>query len=272
VHRLVRFTRRTTGRPMRGRFRRSALLWELDLDEGIDFAIWLLGAFEHDLIRFYTPRVKSGSVVLDIGANVGAHTLHFARAVGEQGCVLAFEATTYAHEKLTANIAANPDLGNRIRNHHALLVSAAENSTEKAIASSWPLCGAAADDPILGGTLQPIGAAQVATLDTLVRASGVNRVDWIKIDVDGNEVDILQGAHATLARHRPTIIIELAPYCFRATRHSFNDLIVLLQRFGYNLVTIPDEQTMPMVASELERRWIPRNGSINALAIPAGRA
>ncbi len=60
---------------------RGGVEWLLDLREGIDFSIWLLGSFEPETVRCYRKIVKNGDVVLDIGANIGAHTLHLARAV-----------------------------------------------------------------------------------------------------------------------------------------------------------------------------------------------
>src|ERR1700731_400364 len=70
---------------------RDGLMWDLDLNEGIDFAIYLLRAFEWSTRNTLRDRVKPGATVLDIGANIGAHTLDLARSVGESGCVHAFE-------------------------------------------------------------------------------------------------------------------------------------------------------------------------------------
>ena len=88
--------------------RRRRVSWTLDLREGIDFSIWLLGAFELATVRAYERLVRPGDTVLDIGANIGAHTLHLARAVGAQGKVYAIEPTDYAIGKLKANIALKP--------------------------------------------------------------------------------------------------------------------------------------------------------------------
>ena len=79
---------------------RGDIVWDLDLGEGIDFAIYLLGAFERSSIRAYSRLIKPGAVVIDVGANIGAHTLPFAHLVGPAGHVLAFEPTTYAFNRL----------------------------------------------------------------------------------------------------------------------------------------------------------------------------
>src|SRR2546423_1295891 len=87
---------------------RQGVKWTLDLNEGIDFSIWLLGGFEPQTLRQYEKLVKPGSTVIDIGANVGAHTLPFARLVGKSGRVVAFEPTKWAIGKLKRNLELNP--------------------------------------------------------------------------------------------------------------------------------------------------------------------
>jgi FkbM family methyltransferase len=58
--------------------------------------------------------VSPGTLVLDIGANIGAHTLHLAHLVGPNGRVLAFEPTDYAFRKFSRNLELNPNLASRV--------------------------------------------------------------------------------------------------------------------------------------------------------------
>src|ERR1700744_4645117 len=84
--------------------------FDLDLAEGIDFAIYLGGVFERGTAQALSRLVEPSSLVVDIGANIGAHTLRLARLVGPQGRVLAFEPTDFAFQKLQRNLALNPEL------------------------------------------------------------------------------------------------------------------------------------------------------------------
>src|SRR6185436_2807994 len=95
LSRAVIFLRRLTGRGAEIAVRRSGVLWHVDLNEGIDFSIWLLGGFEPRTLKQYEELVKPGAIVIDVGANVGAHTLPFARLVGPSGRVLAVEPTQW---------------------------------------------------------------------------------------------------------------------------------------------------------------------------------
>jgi hypothetical protein len=77
---LVVVARRILGRSSQNiEVTRSGIRWYLDLKEGIDFSIYILGGFEPSTLRLYNKLVKSGDVVLDIGANIGSHTLPLAR-------------------------------------------------------------------------------------------------------------------------------------------------------------------------------------------------
>lgn len=79
---------------------RGGVEWELDIREGIDFSIFLLGSFEPSTSKALARLVQTGDYVIDIGANIGAHTLPLAARVGNNGKVIAFEPTEYAFLKL----------------------------------------------------------------------------------------------------------------------------------------------------------------------------
>jgi hypothetical protein len=104
----VQFFRKCFGRTTRVIVTRRGVTWVLDLREGIDFAIYLLGGFELRTLRSYPRTIKAGDTVLDVGANIGAHTLPFAQLVGSPGKVFSFESTAYAFAKQKTNISLTP--------------------------------------------------------------------------------------------------------------------------------------------------------------------
>lgn len=244
--------------------RRSGLLWELDLGEGIDFSIYLLGAFERSTVQALSKLVKPGDTVLDIGANIGAHTLHLAKSVGPEGRVFAFEPTNYAFGKLTRNLALNPELKKRVTTAQLLLVDAVGRPKQAEIYSSWPLENGQGRHPKHLGQLQSTSNAGVDTLDNYAQTHGIDKVDLIKIDVDGHEYPVLQGARELLTRHAPTLVMELSPYVHSEEGSSFADLIGLLKSVGYSLKDLDSGKPLPLEAAHLSK-IVPDGAGINVV-------
>lgn len=258
--------RRLFGKGPTTRVRRSQVEWDLDLREGIDFAIWLLGAFEPGTVRRYRDIVREGDVVLDIGANVGAHTLLLAKTVGAGGKVLAFEPTDYALEKLQKNRSLNPDLAGRIECYQYMLVDeTAAGTRTPEIYSSWPLGQDGDVHALHRGQLKTTNGAQAQTLDHVIASLGLDKVDFIKLDIDGFECGMMRGADAVLARWHPKIIMELAPYSLAEQGESFAELIGILRKHGYALFDLVTGKALEMDPSRLEQK-IPPGSSINAVA------
>lgn len=263
AHRAVKLYRRARRLPMQDRFHRGGLEWNLNLNEGIDFSIFLLGAFEGEAVRFYRRRLRPGDVVLDIGANVGAHTLPIAAAVKPSGRVYAFEPTAYAFSKLKTNLALNPELETLVSTNQVLLGNGSVDLPQEVYAG-WPLEFGRNLHPDHGGEPHGTDGASGGTLNALVEQFG--RVDFIKIDVDGHELPVLQGADKVLERFRPPILIELCPHVCVSHGYSFAALVNLLTGAGYRLQAL-DGKPLPMDPAALERT-IPEKGAVNALAVP----
>ncbi|MDA0231169.1 MAG: FkbM family methyltransferase [Proteobacteria bacterium] len=266
--RLVSGVRRGLGAGEVAEVRRDGLNWRLDLGEGIDFAIYLLGRFERGTQQQYGDLLKPGDVALDIGANIGAHTLPIARLVGTRGCVHAFEPTAFAFTKLQANIARNADLAQRIKAQQILLSDGGADSPPAAVAASWPLGVRPGGHPVHGGHDMTTAGAAAETLDTYVAREGIERIDFIKLDVDGNECQVLRGGQDTLRRFHPPIILELAPYVFSGGENSFETFTDLLRGAGYRLMRSPNGAELPQDAAALARS-IADGASINAWAMRA---
>lgn len=266
VQRPVVAARKLAGSTAEIRVRRGGLEWSLDLEEGIDFSIFLLGAFEPRTIAAYSKIVRKGDVVLDIGANVGAHTLPLAKRVGGEGRVYAFEPVRWAITKLRANLALNPELNARVFANQLMLTGSPEDQAPDTIHASWPLDAAADVHPLLRARALSTDGVETLTLDQFVEREGLSRVDLVKLDVDGNECHVLRGAQNTLARFRPPLIVELSPHSSNDAGDTMNTLLDLLAQSGYSLKALSSRSDLPRDRAELYRR-IPARGSINALAV-----
>jgi FkbM family methyltransferase len=266
VKRPVVAARRLFGRPGRLRTRRGGIAWDLDLHEGIDFSIWLLGAFERRTVSAYSRIVAPGHVVFDIGANVGAHTLPLAKRVGQNGRVYAFEPVRWAIDKLRLNLSLNPELVTSVAARQVMLVDRQDATVPASIHASWPLERGENIHPTLAARSLPTEGATALTLDGFVAQEKISRLDFMKIDVDGYECQVLRGGRETLRHFHPPIVIELSPHSLEESGETLDTLLDLLADADYDLEDLVRQIPLPRDRVKLSRR-LPAGGGINALAV-----
>ena len=243
--------------------RRAGVRWELDLREGIDFAIWLRNCFEPTTVAAYRRLLRPGAVAVDIGANIGAHTLLLADAVGPTGRVVAFEPSAVAFARLGVNLGLNPALAERVSAWQTMLLGSNEAPLPAEVISSWPLLPRRQLHPTMPGRLQPTTGGGHGTLDAALARIGVEAVDLIKLDVDGFEADVLDGASETLSRFRPPVLAELAPFVLDGTGRDISEVIERFSAQGYQLWTLNGARPVgPTDIDELVRR----RASMNVMA------
>ncbi len=266
---LLRIGRALVGRGMKAVCRRRGLVWELDLNEGIDLSIYLLGAYEPRPIKYYTPLIRPGDTVFDIGANIGAHTLHFARLVGASGRVVAFEPTEFGVAKLRRNLSLNPELAGRVTVEQRFVVADSGDPVPAVVPASWPV-GEWNDDLHWGhlGKSKTLNEATAVTGDAYCAAAGITAIRFVKIDVDGHEFGVLKGLRKSLREFRPRILIEIAPFIYEGINVAeFDEFVRFLADLNY---TFFDANTGWRISNDptVLRRTITPGGGINALLCP----
>ena len=170
-------------------------------DEGITLPIVLTGNYEEAEAEFIRTSVQSGMVVADVGANVGIMSLVMARAVGEAGHVYAFEPDGENLQLLERNIVHNGysgrvDLIDRAVTEHsgsATLFVSRDNKGEHTL-----IRGAASP-----GTSTTV---ETVSMDDFFERTGVFP-EFVKMDVQGAEVQVLRGMQRMLTRGFPKIIL-----------------------------------------------------------------
>ena len=145
-------------------------------------------------LRRHVP--QPGDVVLDLGANLGCFMLPVARLVGETGHVYCVECVPNNAADLRRTVAAN-QLDNVTVIEQA--AGATQGTTRMSLHQKSSQHSAFYDS---GGETAEVSTT---TVDDLVAAQGLTRVDFIKIDVEGMEADVLRGAARTLRQHRPYV-------------------------------------------------------------------
>lgn len=200
---------------------RDGIRYQVDLTEVIDQGIWLYG-WEPITIALLKRHTSPGYTVIEVGANVGAHTLLLAKLVGPSGRVYAFEPTNYAQSKLRTNIDLNPDLKARIVIRSELVTNHAGQTPVRRIKSSFPVRS--------GGVPGEVVQTAAIALDS----EPFDRVDLLKIDVDGYDFKVLEGATELLRKFKPCVLIELGEHTLNAQGDSVRDIFGLLRSLGYS--------------------------------------
>jgi FkbM family methyltransferase len=155
------------------------------------------GEFSEGEVEVFRSALRPGDVALDIGANLGAHTIPMARLVGPTGFVFAFEPQRILFNVLCGNTALNELTNVKV---FPLALGRASGQTRV-----MPVDYGGANNfggISLGGERGE--AVPVATLDDI----GLPKLRFIKLDVEGMELEVLLGAKATLARDRPILYVE----------------------------------------------------------------
>lgn len=253
IYRVVRAGRTILGRADREIVVRSGITYELDLSQGIDFAIYLANIYERQTKLALRRLVAPSSLVLDIGANIGAHTLHLAQLVGPNGRVIAFEPTDFAFRKLCRNLELNPALEARVTPCHCFLTERNEDQVPSAIYSSWPLAREAGLHAKHLGREMRTGAAQARSLDSVLSELADCKVALVKIDVDGFECDVLRGATRLLRDARPIFVMEVSPYVLEEHGASLEQLLSFFVPNGYAFYDERTWKPLPSAARELQR-------------------
>lgn len=191
---------------------RKGIRYCLELDQVIDFCIFLFGSFQASISSLKDIHLPKDAVIFDIGANLGSMTLSFAKSY-PLGTVHAFEPTLYAFSKLQRNLSLNPELQTRIVATRAFVMASPVEEAPHFAYAKWQLIGGEHDvHPLHGGSLESASGARVVQLDTYVAQHSISRVDLVKIDVEGHELGVLQGSHKLLEIHKPVVIFESGVY------------------------------------------------------------
>jgi FkbM family methyltransferase len=200
----------------------------------LDFTIIAYGYYDKPLHRYIDRCVGPGMTCFDIGANIGAVATHLARNVGDAGRVHAFEPVPALRARLEKNLARNGletavsvhSLALSNRTGEARLAIAGIDADNQGLASL-----VASGEERLTSTL----TVPTITLDDFVADRNITRIDFMKIDIQGAEILLLDGARQTLLRLRPDLIMEVSPQDMAGIGKTSSDLLLAVEACGYRI-------------------------------------
>ena len=205
---------------------RKNIKYEIDLKEGIDLGIFLGIKNEKNLFKiknYIDPRKKN--TIVDIGANIGSVSLPLAKLF-HSSTIISVEPTYYAFSKLKKNLSLNPNFKKRIRIYNSFI----SNKKRKInfIHSSWNFSSNSKKHKVHLGILKQ-SSNKTQSLSELIKKQK-RKIDLIKIDVDGYEIDVLRSGKEIINKYKPVIYFEFAPYLYKEFGYSSKILINFIKK------------------------------------------
>jgi FkbM family methyltransferase len=234
-------------------------------DWAVGARIALKRSYEAHVTRVLNPFLTPGAVVIDIGANIGYYTMLAAAKIGQHGKVIAFEPGSQNCELLRMSLQANGFANVAVYPY--------------AVADSNKVVGFGMDDS--NGRISqddPARSAyqvQAVELDSFLRDE--QRIDIIKMDIEGAEGRALSGMQQLIQRHRPLIFTEFSPHGLElASRMTPQTYLDRLRDLGYTLCSSPSTDQPPHIQNnEQIMASFTRSGHldhIDLLAYPSERS
>lgn len=225
--------------------------------------------FDDPVLDVLRVLARESRVVMDVGANVGLYSLVMATEA-PRATVHAFEPHPETYQRLSSHQKLNSVP--RVCCHpcavgatpgNARLLGAADADLGKASLHDH------GNNPTGGEALD----VEVVTLDGVVRDQRLETVDLIKIDVEGFEPEVLQGAKTTLETHAPWLVIELSPQWYGDRAAQARETFSTLLRLGYRFLEIAAPEAPPPLLREMDLlAALDGRTQRNVLGLPPRRA
>lgn len=244
--------------PVRLPFGAWFLVGKSEVDEGLRN-----GGFESAEINFVQKYLKQGMTALDIGAHHGLYTLLASKRVGPSGKVFAFEPSPRERRQLVRNVRVNfcsnvhiepCALGKETARDNLYIVEGGEDGCN----SLRP--------PAVQSETRPV-QVEIVTLDAIASRLGMTKIDFIKLDVEGAELDVLKGALEVLQTNpRPVLLVEVYDIRTQPWGYKAREIVIFLDQLGYRWFELLSDGSILPIAATLQIY------DANLVAIPAERA
>lgn len=186
---------------------------------------WDLGVLDPEFEAFMSAwfQPKKGEVFIDIGSHVGKYAVWAAKKVGEQGLVVAVEPHPVTFEALRKNVKLND-----LKNVLSLNVGAYNRSGEL----KFHVGGSDTEFSAQETGYEKSFIVQTKRMDELlIEDLKLKRVDWIKVDVEKAEIEVLEGLEETLRRFKPKFFIEV-------WEKNREEVQTFFKKYGYSLILV----------------------------------
>lgn len=194
-------------------------------------------SFEYDTLELFRNYLKPDSVVIDIGANIGLFSLLASNYIKDGGKVYAIEPSSSTYSNLVKNISLN-----NAKNVYPFKIALSNivgeaklgipsNAMEQQFSDSF---NRIVDESLSKVASESIEVIECNTLDNFVKENQIQKIDVIKIDVEGAELLCFQGGEKILSsKNKPIIIFECFENHCKDFGHRVFDVLLCLHNYGY---------------------------------------
>ena len=200
--------------------------------------LFLTGTYEPNELIWMSEELTKGMTMIDVGAHVGLYSMVASRLVGELGVIIALEPSAREFQRLAFHVTLN-----NLQNIRCIQAAASDSSGKASLRVAWEwnsghnTLGKFFDHAVVTAREEGV---RTQTIDALVAAQRLERVDLVKIDVEGHELKVLAGAVETLTRFRPRVLVEVFEETLRRQGASVEAVLARLQGLGYLLNEFSD--------------------------------
>jgi FkbM family methyltransferase len=215
------------------------LRMKIDPSEFLQAHLYLFGSYELPTIRHIRSFLTPGAVCIDVGAQMGYLSLAMATSAGRQTAVHAFEPEDINAARFRENMALNNIQNVQL---HREAVSNIEGTLHLFLSKT---ANAGTHSTLYNERTVTEESIQIpaTTLDAFARATNLPRLDLIKVDVEGAEFEVIQGADSVLRTYRPRVILELCDRLQIERGLSSRQIKEFMVERDYSAYTIADDGT-----------------------------
>ena len=206
----------------------------IDLRSQMHASAYWRAMYDTALVKKFISLFKEDWVVIDVGANIGYYTIPFALHIPEKGYVYAFEPQSENYKHLNLALKKN-------KCTHYQTFDLGLGATQETIGISTREDGITGNAVILKESLkvkldyEETEKIEVIPFDQFVDQNDLKRCDFIKLDIEGYEIDFLKGARQSIKKFRPIIYGEFSNYYINLFNQDMKEVWQLCHELSYNI-------------------------------------
>lgn len=220
--------------------KRNGLKYKLFLN---DYQQWLI-YFDCDYDSSFDvlKHVQKGDTIIDVGGNIGQTAMMLSKKVGESGKVISFEPFPDTFKLFHDNLNLNPEIKNIVNVNYGL----GENDLTVGMVKE---CDTNSGGNRISHEESDVdNSVKITTLDTYLLRNPEAKINLIKIDVEGYEMKVLNGAKNLLSKFKPHLYIEIDDINLKKQNNSADEMIQFLTNYGYKIYQIPGDKLITKYA------------------------